>query len=739
MQQVTSNASQTYRPTPQTPSSTSPYASAKEHLEDHLTAVVLRVKRHLVRYGQRLVNEGGSLDDTCVSLEETLELMRDAARRQRNPETSFHEDSQVQAELETHEHLIQQRLAQTAQSEPLPELPLEELRALFGLKDVELHALILAAAPSLSVDIARMMRFALGDFTAQRPTVGFLAELLASQRPGALTPTASFDPEGNLARHQLLTFYPAAHTNSHLHTGVEVPTSVLRFLQGCAHRLPKALRTACELHTASQAQTPESLVLSCEVLPQLLRSLRRSLRAAPYQKRILLRGTASAGRRTTVQALLAGMNQNILVVEPSSLPHAGENLALALSRSMPELAREARFLRAAILIRGESLSTAIEDNSAQLALVLQALEQCEQLVILTLPDAAKARTANALCAEEVHVPFPTTAQQRQAWKQALAQKNLSALPPQINAITRRLKLPVGAIWRAVAQLPLQGGEVDVEALTCAARAGISHDLDELAQRIDTSLSWEHVILPEDLQAKLQEIVSHAQLQEQVFEQWGFAERLPYGRGLSCLFSGPPGTGKTMIGALLGKELGKAVYRVDVSKLVSKYIGETEKNLSRLFAQARKAQAILLFDEADSLFAKRTQVKGSNDRFANMEVNYLLQQMESYDGITILTTNLLHGIDEAFLRRLRFRIDFPMPDIEARTRLWKSMLPPRARVAADIDFFGLAEAVELSGGHIKNAVLRAAFYAARAGTAIEHDHLFDAAVAEARETGHLVRG
>jgi SpoVK/Ycf46/Vps4 family AAA+-type ATPase len=214
--------------------------------------------------------------------------------------------------------------------------------------------------------------------------------------------------------------------------------------------------------------------------------------------------------------------------------------------------------------------------------------------------------------------------------------------------------------------------------------------------------------------------------------------LSYGRGLSCLFSGPPGTGKTMMAGLIAKSLGRQLWRVDVSRLVSKWIGETEKNLAKIFEEARRAQVVLLFDEADSLFAKRTQVKSSHDRNANMEVNFLLQKMENHDGVTILTTNMLNSIDEAFLRRIRFRVTFPVPDPALRALLWERMLPSRAPVCDDIQFEVLGTQFEMSGGHIRNAVLRGAFAAASSGTHIGHTHLFDAAVAEAREMGRLVR-
>jgi SpoVK/Ycf46/Vps4 family AAA+-type ATPase len=237
--------------------------------------------------------------------------------------------------------------------------------------------------------------------------------------------------------------------------------------------------------------------------------------------------------------------------------------------------------------------------------------------------------------------------------------------------------------------------------------------------------------------ELVEMVSRVRNRRQVLDDWGFAAKVGRGVGVSALFSGPPGTGKTMVAGLLANELDLDLYQIDASRMVSKWIGETEKNLARLFDAAAAGHAILLFDEADSLFAKRTEVKSSTDRYANLEVNYLLQRMEAFEGITVLTTNLESSIDEAFRRRLSFRVRFPLPDLDERKRLWQTLLPDRAEVAGAIDFDGLARRYEMSGGYIRNAVLRAAYLAAADGGPIEMRHLQRAATLEANAMGRIV--
>lgn len=222
----------------------------------------------------------------------------------------------------------------------------------------------------------------------------------------------------------------------------------------------------------------------------------------------------------------------------------------------------------------------------------------------------------------------------------------------------------------------------------------------------------------------------------VYEDWGFADKVGKGLGVAALFSGPPGTGKTMVASLIAKELGLELYQVDLSRIMSKWIGETEKNLAGLFDAAEAGCAVLLFDEADALFGKRTDVKTSNDRHANLETNYLLQRLESFTGTCLLTTNHESNMDPAFQRRLSLHLRFSMPDAAERRKLWQSMLPTSAPRASDIDFDSLAARYVMSGGYIKNAVLRAAFLAANEDTAIAARHLEQAARVEYEGMGKV---
>jgi AAA+ superfamily predicted ATPase len=252
-------------------------------------------------------------------------------------------------------------------------------------------------------------------------------------------------------------------------------------------------------------------------------------------------------------------------------------------------------------------------------------------------------------------------------------------------------------------------------------------LDELAQRIDSAATWDDLILPDKERKVLREIAAHVRQRAKVYETWGFASKSRRGLGIGALFAGASGTGKTMAAEVLAGELKLDVYRIDLSSVVSKYIGETEKNLRRVFDAAEGGGAILLFDEADALFGKRSEVKDSHDRHANIEVSYLLQRMEAYRGLAILTTNLKSSLDQAFLRRLRFVVQFPFPDSNQRAEIWQRIFP-RETPTEGLDF-GKLSRLSVAGGNIRNIALNAAFLAAEANEPVRMQHLLQAAKSE----------
>ncbi len=268
---------------------------------------------------------------------------------------------------------------------------------------------------------------------------------------------------------------------------------------------------------------------------------------------------------------------------------------------------------------------------------------------------------------------------------------------------------------------------------CAYNQVIS-DLDQKSTLIYAKYNWDQLILADEEKEMLKNACDQIRYKHIVYDKWGFNKRLSYGRGVSMLFAGPPGTGKTMAAQVVGNDLNIEIYKVDLSQIVSKYIGETEKNLNELFKEAKKSNVILFFDETDALLGKRTEVKDSHDKNANLETSYLLQKMEEYDGITIMTTNYLENIDSAFFRRITYVIHFPFPDVLSRKKIWQTMFPKELPLDKNIDFDYLANQFEISGGNIKNVAVTAAFLAAKTGKKLKMDHILKAIKYELTKQG-----
>jgi SpoVK/Ycf46/Vps4 family AAA+-type ATPase len=282
---------------------------------------------------------------------------------------------------------------------------------------------------------------------------------------------------------------------------------------------------------------------------------------------------------------------------------------------------------------------------------------------------------------------------------------------------------------------LRGSEAGRDDLLAAARAVSNQGLVALARKLEPLYRWDDIVVPASVRQQLKEIQAAAEHRDLILVVWGFAERMSRGKGLNVLFSGASGTGKTMAAEVIANQLGLDLYEIDLATVVSKYIGETEKNLKRIFSEAQLSNAILFFDEADALFGKRSEVRDAHDRYSNIDIAYLLQLMEEYEGTVILATNLSRNIDEAFARRMHHVVEFPLPDEDLRSRIWARVFPPPAPVGQlDLDF--LARRFKLAGGGIRGAALGAAALAAADGGRIEMRHVALAVGREYQKSGRL---
>jgi hypothetical protein len=374
--------------------------------------------------------------------------------------------------------------------------------------------------------------------------------------------------------------------------------------------------------------------------------------------------------------------------------------------------------REALLHRGALL---VHYDAAEARTALPFLESVGGPVLVASREPARLRAGRSATME---VNRPAAAEQREAW--------LRALGPLAEHVDGYLQRVVGQFdfgWPAIHDAGntldlVESTEHPGEALWEICRRQSRPRLDDLAQRITGSAEWNDLVLPEEQIALMRTLAAHVRNRFQVYETWGFSKKGSRGLGISAMFAGASGTGKTMAAEVLATELRLDLYRIDLSTVVSKYIGETEKNLRRVFDAAEDGGSVLLFDEADALFGKRSEVKDSHDRYANVEVSYLLQRMEAYRGLAILTTNMKTAIDPAFLRRIRFVVQFPFPDAEHRSEIWRRIFPTNTPTDG-LDYTKLGR-LSVSGGSIRNIALNAAFLAADQGAPVRMDLLLEAA-------------
>ena len=710
---------------------TQPYAEAREHLEAHFDRVRLMVQRYMRRYADRLLQADGSYADVCVSPEELLRLLGLGRSPQVQvwldhlgiPETTI-----IVENLLDLDEVVEDRTAASTDAA----LALEQLRDGFMLSSTEIDLLVAAAAPRLSVDMSRLYAVAWADYSVRQPTAGFLAELVAEEPEEVEDVLALLSDASRLVQYRLLV--PGQHDlwrprTPRVHAPVEVPQRVLDYLAGEA--LHAAVIPGCTLHRGGMPVA--DLVISDAARATLDENARRP------RPRILLKGPRGTGRRTIALAYAGTSGHPILDIDlPRAIAGAGKDLLDRLA----ELVREARLFHAGLFLRLDGASDELTDKLGVIAPAVQALLGAFPGAIF-LADHGSSALGRVLCGDtpEIEIKIPQREGQAELWRRALAPSvGVEAARRIGDDISRSYRLPPGGIYAAVESAVNDAGPgapPDMDRLLSAVRKSFDHGLTGLADIVDNPMTFDDIVLRPETRQSVGDVLMFARHADKVFRQWGFAKKGPGGRGLSVLFSGPPGTGKTLMAGVLAKDLGRVLYRVDLSRIVDKYIGETEKNLGKVFDEAERAQAVLLFDEADSLFAKRTQVKSSNDRYANLEVNYLLQRLEAYDGVSILTTNFATSIDDAFQRRIRFKIEFPMPEPPERAELWRTLLPPGAPVKDDVDWEHLGERFEFSGGHIRNCVLRAAMYAAERGQPIGEDELYQAGIAEGREMGTLI--
>ncbi|TYQ30982.1 ATP-binding protein [Pseudanabaena sp. UWO310] len=620
------------------------------------------------------------------------------------------------------------------------------LQEQFGLDHFDLGILAITLAPELDRRYERLYAYLQDDVRAKRPTVDLSLNLLCDSALEKLTQRIHFSPDSPLIRHGLIQLIadPYQSFPSLLSHIIKLDPLVVNLLLG-QHSLDERLSHFCKLIIPKQ--NGQHLPLADKIKHTLPKLVQYHWEAhTPLT--MYFHGADQSIKQDVGEAIAYALNVPIIIANLNNI----SDMKSELPSTLNILVRQAKFQNILLYIEGlDRLQQPDCEHQYQDILNLLA----DQNGITILSGATGWKNINTRLQGVVNISFPmlNVEQRQHFWEKHLQAAQIHLDSDDLINLSDRLRLTSDQIANAVAIAinhqqwhnldqekisALSTQRIQVSHLFNAARGLSSQNLKSLSQQIQPKYVWDDIVLANHQEAQLREICDQIKYQNLVWNNWGFNKKHSLGKGLNVLFSGISGTGKTMSAEIIAQELQLDLYKIDLSQIVNKYIGETEKNLNQIFTAATNANAILLFDEADALFGKRSNVKDAHDRYANLEVSYLLQKMEEYEGLAILTTNLRNNMDEAFTRRLQFIIDFSLPNEKQRYQIWQKAFPKDTPCEDDLGFSFLSHNFELTGANIRNIALRSAFFAVREGNIVERRHIIQSIRREYQKMGKILK-
>jgi len=627
------------------------------------------------------------------------------------------------------------------------QLRLHTLVELFGLDPFEIDVLLLCLAPEFDLKYERIYAYLQNDVTRKRPSVDLVMNMLCPTIEAKLISRTYFSPASTLLKNNLIHLTGDGQNNQLplISSFIKIDERIIGFLLGFEE-------PAKEVWNISQIVKPDT-IFDDMVLPTDLKSSLKDMISWHIQNSIpskfLFSGVKGSGKMSTAKAACKEAGIDMIVSDTKALLKDDPS---QFSETLNLLLREALLQNSALyfdnfdVLFEDQRASAFKDVEIQIKSLIQSLKAFPNWVFLAGTDLLQ---HNEGLKEEltnngfIHFPFsmPSYSLRKQLWESALQAYDMTE-DVDSSVLANKFQLTGGRINDAVhtaytfAKLKNPSTPIlSMEDLYEGCRTQSNQKLGSLAIKIDPQYKWEDIVLPKDTKEQLKEVCGFIKHRGKVYSDWGFEKKLSLGKGLNVLFSGPSGTGKTMAAQIVANTVGLDLYKIDLSNVVSKYIGETEKNLEKIFNEAKTSNSILFFDEADALFGKRSEIKDAHDRYANIEIAYLLQKMEEHTGTVILASNFRKNIDDAFLRRLHFTIEFPLPDEKSREMIWLSTFPAETPLGNDVDFTFLSK-FKFTGGNIKNIALAASFLAAEDSEIVGMEHLIKAIKRELQKIGKL---
>ncbi len=689
------------------------------HLQYELMRLDMLLHRQLWRIQKvRQQSAETALDSFYISAEKAYGLLM----------RPFGEGSEIpDPESETYDQALDNITVQSEQllqeaREVGQEARLQRLYGLFGLDRFACDVLLASLAPALDSRYEALYGYLHDDLSKKPPSINMLLDLLHPPGPSRLLQFSYFDNDAPLFRHRLLKRTTEWGPNL-LNQALHPDSSLISWLLG--HYQP---HLDMQLYLSYEPEPMPNLNLLQDEQIEMLG------KTAVSDSINVFFGDDTACQITSARWLAEHEGKPLLRLDLAAVLLAGFEVRDVIRLTL----RDALLLDAIPYIAGWD---AILTEDAPPPRLLETICEFPGQVVIGSKKKWQPRYVERerqLFWMEFEVPM--YGQRQHLLDQFLAHSDVVD-DLDVEGVAGQFSLTTGQLQDVVntaRDLAGQNGRfIDNKHLFAAARAHSNPRLATLARKITPRHGWNDLVLTPDQRAILRELLNTVKKRPFVLHEWGLGKKLTASAGITVLFAGPPGTGKTMGAEVLAGELGLDLYKINLSSVVSKYIGETEKNLEKIFNEAESSNAILFFDEADAIFGKRSEVKDAHDRYANIEVSYLLQRMEDYDGVTILATNLRANLDDAFMRRLQFALDFPFPETEDRLRIWKALFPDHLPCDPNLDFRRMAESFRLAGGNIRNIIVSAAYLAANNGSVVKMEHLLHGTRRELQKMGRLV--
>ena len=714
-----------------------PFANNREYLWTELAWLDMLIHREVLKWRETLPDKfHHELKGIYISDQEIDNLV--GIRQKELPEGKNDRDNHLEEPVVTLAKDIASRKEMSIQQGIY--LPCARLAQLFALTPFEEKIIIVCLAPELDRKYERLYAYLQDDITYRRPGVDLVMRLLCTSEQQKSEARLFFSHQAPLLRFHIV-YYGGNNEDPLLAWFLRLNESVVNFLlenrqlSTRAASCSRYMMPECTFNTLRWSESLKSRLMN--ITSDYLQNAQKN------QQRLLYHfyGPRGTGKKTLASALCQEIGISLLIVDLKEVLLSSHGFEVIIHTIFLE------GILQPLAIYLEHFDKLLEDDDKMVS-YLKYISHCiDELSWLTFIGTEKAWEPAGLFKDHlffsIELPMPEMTMRTQLWSELVDGKGTTKYRVNWSELAAKFRLTPGQMKdsfisaRNYAHLRI-GKEADIatEDLYRGCQAQSNQKLITLARKLIPHYKWADITLPENTLDQLHEICAQVKHRQKVFREWGFEDKMSLGKGLCVLFYGTSGTGKTMAVEIIANDLNLEAYKIDLSTVVSKYIGETEKNLSKIFHEAETSNAILFFDEADALFGKRSEVKDAHDRYANIEINYLLQRMEEFEGLAILATNFRKNIDDAFFRRMHFAVEFPFPEAEYRYKIWKQHFPKQAPLDDSVDFNFLARNLNITGGNIKNIAVNAAFLAASNSCTIKMEHIIHAAYREYKKIGRM---